>query len=197
MEKEITITWIRHGWTKWNSQQRYLGQTDVSLSQEGRNSLMKKRSEFVMPFNRYFVGNQKRCIETAEILGSSLNWEVIPEWTEIDFGDFEGKNYQELSGKPDYQAWIESNGELPFPGGESRQDFIHRSMQGFHRIEEQLLTEEKILAVVNGGTIMAVLSERSGLPYFHFQVGIEKGYETRWRLCGQRLELLETKEISL
>ena len=52
----------------------------------------------------------------------------------MDFGEFEGKNYIELQKDPNYQAWIDSNGTLPFPGGESREAFIKRCEQGFYRM---------------------------------------------------------------
>ena len=55
---------------------------------------------------------------------------LLPEWKEIDFGRFEGKNYQDLNGDPDYQRWIDSGGVTAFPGGESRDEFVKRSMAG-------------------------------------------------------------------
>ena len=48
----------------------------------------------------------QRCLETAGILYPGKTPIVIPEWREIDFGDFEGKNAGELQGDPRYQAWI-------------------------------------------------------------------------------------------
>ena len=94
----------------------------------------------------------------------------IPEWREMDFGEFEGKNYIELQKNPNYQAWIDSNGTLPFPGGESREAFIKRCEQGFYRMligikgrlqkmdEKQPASKITAGAVVHGGTIMAILS---------------------------------------
>ena len=61
--------------------------------------------------------------------------QVIPEWTEIDFGLFEGKNHRELSGNMAYQEWIDSNGTLPFPEGESREEFIDRSIAGLKSLK--------------------------------------------------------------
>ena len=54
-----------------------------------------------------------------------------PLLKECDFGDFENKNYKELSGNPDYQAWIDSGGTLPFPGGEDSEAFRIRCREGF------------------------------------------------------------------
>ena len=49
----------------------------------------------------------------------------------VDFGDFENKNYLELNGNPDYQAWVDGGGTLPFPGGESREAFQERCGRAF------------------------------------------------------------------
>lgn len=142
----------------------------------------------------------KRCVQTAELL-FERNPILIPEWKEMDFGQFEGKNYKELKDNPCYQKWIDSNGTLPFPGGESREQFIRRSMEGFDRMMSDILkrsekntgiqndtdtrylnsdrgTEIPVAAVVHGGTIMAVLSSLTGGEYFDFQVKNGEGYET-------------------
>ncbi|MFR2606513.1 MAG: hypothetical protein ACLTAX_15870 [Waltera sp.] len=46
----------------------------------------------------------------------------------------EGHNYQELSGDPAYQRWIDSGGTLPFPEGESREEFIRRNVAGYEKM---------------------------------------------------------------
>ena len=61
---------------------------------------------------------------------SGLAQKECPLLKECDFGDFENKNYKELSGNPDYQAWIDSGGALPFPGGEDPEGFRNRCRGG-------------------------------------------------------------------
>lgn len=114
----------------------------------------------------------------------------------MDFGEFEGKNYIELQKNPNYQAWIDSNGTLPFPGGESREAFIKRCEQGFYRMligikgrlqkmdEKQPASKITAGAVVHGGTIMAILSSFYGGDYFDHQVKNGGGY--RCLLSGTR-----------
>lgn len=114
----------------------------------------------------------------------------------MDFGEFEGKNYIELQKNPNYQAWIDSNGTLPFPGGESREAFIKRCEQGFYRMligikgrlqkmdEKQPDSKITAGAVVHGGTIMAILSSFYGGDYFDHQVKNGGGY--RCLLSGTR-----------
>lgn len=64
---------------------------------------------------------------------------IIEELSECDFGEFENKNYKELSGNQDYQRWIDSNGTLPFPGGESREAFkCPEPLQDFRRLSHSV-----------------------------------------------------------
>ncbi len=58
---------------------------------------------------------------------------IIDELAECDFGEFENKNYQELDGNANYQSWIDSGGLLPFPGGESGEEFNKTNVTGFQK----------------------------------------------------------------
>ena len=198
---KVKITWIRHGMTRANEEHRYLGKTDEPLSEKGIRFLQeKKKKSFFNAPEFLYASPMKRCVQTAEILFRRKPV-LIPEWKEMDFGQFEGKNYEELKDNPDYQKWIDSNGTLPFPGGEPREQFIRRSMEGFDRMMSDILiksekntriqngtetqdlknnceTEIPVVAVVHGGTIMAVLSSFTGGEYFDFQVKNGEGYET-------------------
>lgn len=167
---QIELTLIRHGAAKANEQHRYLGKTDEPLSEKGREELMKKKQEFAIP-QMLFCSPMLRCRQTAEILFGDMQPQLIPEWTEMDFGDFEGKDYQELAGNADYQAWIDSNGTLPFPNGESREAFTARSLRGLKRMVELAGECRSVAAVVHGGTIMALASHINGGEYFDYQVG--------------------------
>ena len=120
----------------------------------------------------------------------------------MDFGRFEGKNYVELTGDPDYQRWIDSNGTLPFPGGESREEFIGRSMKGFCQMltdlcekSDQKQPEYQVMAVVHGGTIMAVLSELTGMGYYDFQVKNGEAYETVLEIDALDRKVISIKKI--
>ena len=118
---EIHLTLIRHGATLSNKEGRYLGKTDETLSPDGIGALEKSVTDRSYPTaDVLFSGPMKRCLETAQILYPGQTPIIIPEWTEMDFGAFEGHNYQELSKDPNYQRWIDSGGTLPFPEGESR-----------------------------------------------------------------------------
>lgn len=174
-ENQMTIAWIRHGATASNREHRYLGKTDESLDETGRRELTDLKKEGRYPkIDLLFVSPMKRCKETAEILYPGTPWIEIPEWTEMDFGEFEMKNYQELSHDQRYQDWIDSGGTLAFPGGESREAFILRAVRGLERMRTYLNTSDTMAGtigcVVHGGTIMAVLSHELGGDYFDYQL---------------------------
>ena len=132
---QMTLALIRHGETKANAQRRYLGKTDESLSEHGIRILQSYKERNLYPRADYlFSSPMKRCIETAEILYPAEKPVLIPEWEEIDFGRFEYRSYEELEDDAYYRRWLESNGTLDFPEGESRETFIGRCRNGLQRM---------------------------------------------------------------
>lgn len=196
-ENQITLIFIRHGETEANKEHRYLGRTDEALSLEGREKLLQAYRQSRYPEAEVvFTSPMRRCRETARLLYPLVPKKEIPEWVEMDFGDFEGKNYEDLKDDEHYQAWIDSNGTLPFPNGESREAFIKRCMQGMDRMMQLLQEERKVAVIVHGGTIMALLSSLCGGEYFDYQVRNGEGFvcslkkgkdEEKWNITLQRL----------
>ncbi|MDE7428993.1 MAG: histidine phosphatase family protein [Lachnospiraceae bacterium] len=186
----MTLLLLRHGETQANKEHRYLGRTDEPLCASGIETLLSYKGQ-----NRYlavqylFVSPMKRCLETAEILYPGLCPVVVSEWKEMDFGQFEYQNYEDLKNDIQYQAWIDSGGELDFPRGESRKDFILRCELGFRRMCETLrrMTAEateksaSVGVIAHGGTIMALLSSYGGKSYFDCQRATGRGYLCRMK----------------
>ena len=189
-EDQVTLLLLRHGETQANKEHRYLGRTDEPLCASGIETLLSYKGQ-----NRYlavqylFVSPMKRCLETAEILYPGLCPVVVSEWKEMDFGQFEYQNYEDLKNDIQYQAWIDSGGELDFPRGESRKDFILRCELGFRRMCETLrrMTAEateksaSVGVIAHGGTIMALLSSYGGKSYFDCQRATGRGYLCRMK----------------
>lgn len=203
-ENQINLVFLRHGATKSNKEHRYLGKTEEPLSAEGISELKKEKA-----FNNYpavdylFSSPMKRCLETARLLYPEQKMTFIPEWEEMNFGTFEGKSYIELQGDKQYQAWIDSNGTLPFPEGESKEAFIRRCEGGFYRMLSQLpelLHENQnhtftIGLIVHGGTIMALLSSFYGGEYFDYQVSNGKGYLCKLEHNSEKTQLSSIEKI--
>ncbi|MCM1186703.1 MAG: histidine phosphatase family protein [Lachnospira sp.] len=205
-ENQVRLVWIRHGATRANKERRYLGKTDESLSPDGIEALQKAKYAGLYPeISCLFSGPMKRCVETAEILYPGKEPVLISEWEEINFGIFEGKSYGELQGDSRYQAWIDSNGSLPFPGGESREEFIRRCKRGFVRMLTTLSEIPKkdgrcgIAAgmIVHGGTIMSLLSCYCGGEYFDYQIANGEGYCCRAECSDGNIRFTELERLKV
>lgn len=208
-EIKINLTLIRHGKTPSNREHRYLGVTEEALSGEGRKQLeiLAEKDILKKPW-LLFISPMLRCQESAGILFPGRKAYPIEEWREMNFGTYEGKNYEDLKNDSYYQKWIDSNGTLPFPEGESQQEYIKRCHRGLlaatkiiqKEIAENQMTESQprnITAVVHGGTIMALLHILAGGNYFDYQVKNGGGYCCKLRLCGEEWKLDSLEEISI
>ena len=80
--------------------------------------------------------------------------------------DFENKNYLELNGNPDYQAWVQANCESSCPDGERKEDFSNRICAAFSKLVDEALAEgkDRLVILAHGGTQMAAM-ERYGVPH--------------------------------
>ena len=175
----MRIYLIRHSMTKGNKEKRYIGTTDESLCLEGIQ-LLEERNGMYPEVTYVDVSPMKRCVQTARFIYPDKPIEICEKLRECDFGDFENKNYLELNGNPDYQAWVDSGGTLPFPGGESREGFQERCREGFVRIlrEAQAEKRRQIAVVAHGGTLMSVLSAFAvpEKPFYDWQVKNGRGF---------------------
>lgn len=175
----MKINFIRHGMTDGNKLKRYIGKTDEPLSNDGINHLKER----VYPeCSMLFTSPMKRCIQTAEIIYPNMEYTVCDDFRECDFGDFEGKNYQELNGNPDYQKWIDSGGKPPFPNGESVDSFKNRCISVFETIAKKISPSDSISLIVHGGTIMSIL-EKYAVPeggYYDFSIKNAECYITEF-----------------
>lgn len=181
---QIELWMIRHGMTAGNASGRYVGRTDEELSPAGLEWLEKIKISGVYPqVAAVCVSPMKRCRETAAVLFPGAAQYVINGLQECDFGDFEYKNYTELNGRQDYQAWIDSGGVSGFPGGESLAQFCARITAAFESMVDRMIRGQmpcydKMALVGHGGTIMAVLDAyaASHRDYFQWQVHNGGGY---------------------
>ena len=177
--KELYL--IRHGKTYGNTLGRYIGTTDEPLCEEGREALQAIFEAGLYPMPDVLYGSPlKRCRETGAILFPGKKMIPVSRLRECDFGEFENKNYKELSGNAAYQAWIDSNGTLPFPGGESREAFEERCVTGFQEVLADLKGKavHRAALVVHGGTIMSILAAYAAQKeeFYHWQVQNGEGF---------------------
>lgn len=164
----VRVVFIRHGKTAGNLEKRYIGRLDEPLCQAGRDQLASGAAAGI--YDRVlqlaeegcdiWTSGRLRCIQTGELLFPGREFYEEPELRECDFGRFEGLNWQELTGDRDYQAWIDSGGSLPFPGGEDPADFRRRCVRAFLDIVSATRGGPAgcLIFIVHGGTIMSIMS---------------------------------------
>ena len=184
----MKILFIRHGLTNGNLAKRYIGRTDELLCPDGITELKKLRPRSC---DVVICSPMKRCIATSKLLFLNQEPVLCDDLSECDFGDFEGKNYAELSDDADYQKWIDSGGKLPFPNGEAPSDFRARCLGSFEKIVRRYEHCSSLAFVVHGGTIMSIL-EKYAVPrrdYFDWHCENGHGYVCEWD--GKKLEITE------
>lgn len=59
-------------------------------------------------------------------MGKPVNMIQIEDFREYDFGEFEGKNHEELMEFESYRKWLENNGSYDLPAGEGMENFRKR-----------------------------------------------------------------------
>lgn len=204
MKSQMKLVMIRHGETPSNREHRYLGRTEEALSEAGKEKLLREKEQGRYPqIDILYASPMQRCLETAEILYPDSKVVAISEWREMDFGAFEGKNYLDLKDDIRYQEWIDSNGTIAFPQGESREGFIRRTELGMNEMLKQLRKIEKnsgampdtIGMIVHGGTIMALLNNYCGGEYFDYQVANGEGYQCRIVVSENMLEITDLEKL--
>ena len=164
--KSYTIHLIRHGLTDETLQGRYIGHTDVLLSEDGKKQLMQLKEEMVFPpVQALFTSPLKRCKETAAILYPENKPIEIEGLIEYNFGYFEDKTAEQLKDHPVFPHWLAGEKGVEPPFGESNEAFGKRVCETFEKIAEGLMktgtTETAI--VTHGGVIMAILATY-GIP---------------------------------
>lgn len=201
--KSFDLLLIRHGLTAWNAEKRYIGKTDLPLSEAGISQLRTKWPQ--PPCCQYLYSSPTlRCLQTAEVIFPGRAVNVVPGFRELAFGYFEGKTATEMMGDPLYEAWLESGGQGQIPGGESMSAFVERCTGSFrstiieieqNRKEDEGCRSDGYLAalIVHGGTIMALMSALGYPPRSFFDTMLKCGGSLACRWDGKQLREIEPK----
>ena len=190
----MTVWLLRHGATSYNEESRYQGKRDIPLSSRGLEALRKAD---IAP-NVVYVSPLRRTKQTAAVLFPAAELVDVPALREMNFGAFEGRNYQEMADDPAYRTWVEGGCTGQTPGGESKAAFSDRVCGAFAGLVDAALDvgESQLVILAHGGTQMAAL-ERYALPrrdYFQWLGPPGGGFildASAWR-AAHALRLVQT-----
>jgi alpha-ribazole phosphatase len=163
---------VRHGETVWNEERRYIGLTDLSLSEKGREQADRLAQWLAnKPIEVIFSSPLKRSRETAEIIASKFNLEVVilSELREIDFGEWEGLTYAEIKGRFGdlIDRWLKDASLVDIPAGENWSDVMERVSSFLSKVATT--TQDVGVAVTHGGLIKALVVKVLGMKATEFR----------------------------
>ena len=119
------IVLIRHGHVEGIDPPQFRGQTDLPLTTRGTRQAEKTR-DIVAYLQRpvaAYASPLSRCMTTAEIIAlpRSLAVTPMPTFLDIDYGDWQGRSYQEVQqANPEgFACWFDTPHLAIIPGGET------------------------------------------------------------------------------
>ena len=164
--KSYLIYFLRHGQTSAGVEGRYVGHTDVPLSEAGEAQLREMREAYEYPQpDVVFSSPLQRCLQTARIVYPDADVIPMADLIEYNFGEFENKTAEELENHPVFPRWLAGEAGVDPPFGESSRDFQKRVCGAFARIVEGLLkTGTTRAAIVTHGGVLTTILSTFGIP---------------------------------
>ncbi len=177
--KSYYIHFIRHGAISPTLQGRYIGTTDIPLSDEGKLNIRKLDATMDYPYAKVvFSSPLKRCTQTARLIYPNIEPLVIDQLMECNFGEWENKSADELKGDETFAKWLAGDTSVKPPRGESNADFTRRICVMFESIVDGLIkTGTTDAAMIMHGGVMNTLLAVYGLPQAKpFDWACDNGY---------------------
>lgn len=166
--KIVDLVLLRHGAPE--LQGTFLGQLDSAPTPEGIADCVAAVAG--MAFGRIVTSPLRRAVAAAEAIAAAADMEVQvdPQWRELDFGDWDGRSYAELT--PDHAPalkafWKDPDADAP-PGGERWSAICARVSAAIGDIvgeDDGTDNEPPVLVVAHGGSMRAALAVLCGFGF--------------------------------
>ena len=164
MTRLLLVRHAAHDWLGRGIPGRMAG---VSINDEGRLQAQALAPRLASAgIDAIYSSPQQRTRETVAPLATrlALPVEIAPEFDEIDFGDWTGRQFSELE-RDDaalWHRWIEQRSTAQPPGGEAFGQVARRAMAGLERLR-QLHPDQTVLVLSHGDVIKAALASCLGM----------------------------------
>lgn len=183
MQEGTTIYFVRHGRTFLNKYHCMQGWSDTPLTPEGEEGAIQAGKEMAnLSFDAVYTSDLSRTMRTAKLLlqenratDPNIRITQMPEFREVFFGSFEGKDdvwtYDYVAKKNGYESADDMRAQLnhaqivnaihradPYHDAETFSNFWHRVESGLIQlIQRHRMNEDKILVVCHGACIKYIL----------------------------------------
>ncbi len=159
---------LRHGEVVLAETRRFIGSTDVPLSERGEAQAAAQAERLrAVPLAALYSSDLERARRTGEIVGAphGLAPIVVPALREMAMGRWERLTAEEIERRePEaFRVWMGKVGEFAFPEGESVPDLATRAWPAFERLAV-LHAGSAIAVVAHGGTNRVLLCRALGVP---------------------------------
>jgi alpha-ribazole phosphatase len=170
MNEPTTVWLIRHGAPGGAAGLCY-GRHDVPLSEDGVLQAKELAGRFASePVDIIYASPLRRALDTAKILAEQrgLAIERCADLAEIDFGEFEGRSYDEIEAlfPETFQMWMREPTQVRFPQGENFQDLRRRTLRALEFVLARH-AGQRIVIVSHAGVIRILLAQALGIPDRH------------------------------
>lgn len=137
------------------------GQLDIALQNEEELKAARGRVTNLLPGAKIYSSPLRRCKQLAEFLEQPFT--VDERLCELNFGDWEGRNWSEVAQEAYYTHWRADIVSKRPPDGESLADLLAR-VEDFWQEINQLETEEPIVLITHSGVIRCFLKMALEFP---------------------------------
>lgn len=155
------FVFVRHGQSLGNKTERFLGHTDLDLSETGYKQA-EKTAEYIAThykIDKIYSSDLLRAYNTALPAAKKLNLNIIKDENlrEIYAGEWEGKTFLGLREEfpEDYMLWLEDIGNARCTGGETVAHLLSRAEKELLKLAEE--NDGKTLLVVTHATFLRAM----------------------------------------
>lgn len=159
---------VRHGQSIWNLENRFTGNVDVDLTQQGRAEAKltgdKLKGKGIV-FDSAFTSLLKRAEETLQIILEEIHQPDIKVYrnaalNERSYGELQGMDKAQTAekyGADQVHTWRRSYDVAP-PGGESLKDTQNRVLPYYDKTIRPLLSQTKnVMIVAHGNSLRSLM----------------------------------------
>ncbi|OED33301.1 histidine phosphatase family protein [Planococcus maritimus] len=168
MGNAFVLHLIRHAPTAGNRRKAYIGWTDEPILP------FEAQATHATPL--VFGSDLLRCRQTAQSLFPNARYEADANLRELNFGDWEGKTYDDLQSIKRYREWIDDPLAVQPPNGESFQQLAERIDRAIGAFPEK----GNFILVTHGGPIRYLLAKANGGEFFSQQAAHGQCYTVAW-----------------
>lgn len=196
---------VRHGQSEWNLENRFTGDVDVQLTEQGRKEARMTGEKLkTIRFNVAFTSALVRAQQTLRLILEEIGQTTIPIYqssalNERRYGDLQGLNKAEIAekyGETQVHLWRRSFDVRP-PGGESLKDTQERVIPYYEEhIEPLLKKQNNVLIVAHGNSLRALLMHIEKISANAIsQIDIPTGVPRLYEFDNNSFHMIDTTNI--